>query len=160
MTSDDGKVAWIKTNRGVATCVAVICAILLAYLFTQDWVYQQQRDGFRLGFFSVVGAGAMLICAVAMLFDRLKNQSTPEILRLKPKHWLFVLIALGVCYAYFYMAWNIDFLIVSPFFLGAGAFALGIRPYYSAFIAGIVVSCVIFFLFRLIGIQLPSIFFL
>lgn len=159
MASAEGKTSWIKTNRGVSTCLSAACLVLVIYLFNQDWVYQKLRDGFHLGFVPMMAAGAMLLCAVAMMLDRHKKDTTPEIARLKAKHWLLGLVALAICYAYFYFAWNIDFLVISPIFLALGSYLLGVRPFLSAIIAGVVVGCVIFFLFRLIGIELPSMFF-
>ncbi len=159
MASDNTKTPWVKTNRGVATCMTIFFLVLLGYLFSQDWVYQTQRDGFRLGFFTVVAALAMLICSVVMIFDRFKDDTTPEILGLRAKHWLRALLVLVICYAYFYLAWNIDFLIISPIFLAFSSYMLGVRPVSSAIISGVIVGCVIFFLFKLIGIELPSMFF-
>jgi uncharacterized membrane protein len=159
MASDNTKTPWVKTNRGVATCMTIFFLVLLGYLFSQDWVYQTQRDGFRLGFFTVVAALAMLICSVVMIFDRFKDDTTPEILGLRAKHWLRALLVLVICYAYFYLAWNIDFLIISPIFLAFSSYMLGVRPVSSAIISGVTVGFVFLFLLRLIGIVFAIMFF-
>ena len=59
----------------------------------------------------------------------------------------------------FLFAWNVDFLIISPIFLAFATYMLGVRPVSSTIVSGVVVGCVIFFLFKLIGIELPSMFF-
>ncbi len=159
MASAEGKTSWIKTNQGVSACLSAACLVLIIYLLNQEWVYQQLRDGFHLGFVPMIAAGAMLLCALAMLVDRHKRDTTPEMAKLKAKHWLLGLVALAICYAYFYFAWDIDFLLISPMFLALGSYLLGVRPLLSALIAGVVVGSVIFFLFRIIGIELPSMFF-
>jgi hypothetical protein len=54
------------------------------------------------------------------------------------------------------MAWRIDFILVTPFFMAGGTYVLGIRPLRSAIVAGVVITIVIYGLFRVIGIELPT----
>jgi len=152
----DGRVAWIKTNRGVGICLTVFVALLLVYLSQQDWVYTQLRDGFRLGFFSVVSAIAMLICSVALIFDQHRNDSDEEMVASNWRDWIVTLVAVVICYIYFELAWRVDFLLVTPIFLGGAIYLFGIRPARTAVISGVVIAVVIFSLFWLIGITLPS----
>ena len=65
-------------------------------------------------------------------------------------------IAAVVSYIYFELAWRFDFLLVTPVFLAAGIYILGIRPLRTAVIAGVIITVTLFGLFRLIGIHLPS----
>lgn len=178
MSASGGGVAWIRTNRGMATCLAVLLVILLAYLLAQEWVYDKQRDGFRLGFFTIVGAVAMIACCISMMFDRLKNATTPELATMRLAHVGQGLIALAIMGVYFILAWDVhfaqewlrvlldvipltgEFVLWTALFVGFAMFLLGVRPVRSAVIAGVVVSIVIFGLFRLIGITLPSNFLL
>ena len=63
---------------------------------------------------------------------------------------------LALCYVYFELAWRLDFLLVSPVFIAGATYVLGIRPFRAAIAAGVVITVVIYALFRLIGIELPT----
>ena len=152
----DGHAGWIKTNQGVATCIAVVVVALLLYIGTSDWAYEKLRDGFRLGFFSAFAALTMLACAVAMIFDRHRNDTEEEMGQSVWLDWVIAAGAMAVCYIYFELAWRIDFLLVSPLFIAGGTFALGVRPLRTALVAGVAITVVIYILFRIIGIDLPT----
>ena len=158
-TGDDGageRARWIKTNQGVAVCIAGVVTLLLIYLGTSDWAYQQLRDGFRLGFFSFVAAVAMLACAALMMVDRRRSEAEAAMARSGWLDWIVTGAVMAICYLYFELAWRIDFLLVSPFFIAGGTYALGVRPVRAAIVAGVVITVVIYALFRLIGIELPT----
>lgn len=174
MASSDRSVGWLRTNQGVAACLVVAMLVLLGYLLNQDWVYQQQRDGFRLGFFTMVSAVVMLICIVFTMFGKQKEQTTPEMAKMKAAHWGRAIIGLLTMLVYYVLAWDAhfsqdwvrsildvipftgDFLIWTVVFLTLGMAILGVRPLTSAITAGVIVSFVIFGLFLLIGIDLPQ----
>ncbi len=149
-------VPWIKTNQGVATCLAVVGVGLLIYLANSEWTFQTLRDGFRLGFFTAVSVIAILVCAVAMVFDAQRSESEPEMAAVRGIDWIIAAGTMGLCYLYFTIAWQTEFLLVTPAFMAAAVFLLGFRPWYGAIAAGLVITGVLFVLFRLIGIELPS----
>lgn len=151
-----GDVAWIKSNQGIAACITFLLVVLLGYLASMDWVYQELRDGFRLGAFTVAATVTMLACAVAMLFDQHRHEVDPDVARSGWLDWVFAVVILGGCYLYFELAWRIDFLLVTPFFLAGATFALGVRPLRSAIVAGVVITVVIYGVFWAIGIPLPE----
>lgn len=155
-SSADRHGGWIRTNQGVASCIALVVVALLIYIAGSDWAYEKLRDGFRLGFFSAFAALTMLLCAVAIMFDRHRSETDEDIARSGWLDWAVAAGAMAACYIYFELAWRIDFLIVSPLFIAGGTYALGARPLRTAFIAGIVITVVIYTLFRIIGIDLPS----
>ena len=174
MASSDRSVGWLRTNQGVAACLVVAMLALLGYLLSQDWVYQQQRDGFRLGFFTMVSALVMLVCVGFTLIGKQKDQATPEMARMRGSDWLRGSTALLTMLVYYVLAWDAhfsqdwvrsildvipftgDFLIWTVVFLTMGMALLGVRPITSAITAGVIVSFVIFGLFLLIGIDLPQ----
>lgn len=174
MASSDRSVGWLKTNQGVAACLVVAILVLIGYLLNQDWVYQQQRDGFRLGFFTIVSALVMLVCIGFTMVGKQKDKATPEMAKIKPSHWGRAFIGLLTMLFYYILAWDAhfsqewlrafidiipftgDFLIWTVVFLTFGMAVLGVRPLTSAISAGVIVSVVIFGLFLLIGINLPQ----
>lgn len=163
-----------RSNRGVAAALLFLSALLLVYLLSQDWVYAEQRDGFRLGFFSLLGAAAMLLCALAMLFDRQSRQTTPEMAKIRLRSVLYGLLALALMGVFFVLAWDVhfaqpwlramldaipltgEFVVWATAFMTLGMYLLGVRPAFAALVSGAIVSVVIFALFRLIGITLPT----
>ena len=174
MNASGGNAARGRTNRGVALWLAVGCVLLLAYLLAQDWVYQEQRDGFWLGFFSVVGVVAMLACAVSLVFDRRRGETTPEMATVTLRQALRALAGLAIMGVFFILAWDDqfsqpwlralldvipltgEFMLWAAGFLALGMYLLGVRPFASAIVSGVVTSVIIYGLFRLIGISLPT----
>ena len=152
----DKGAGWIRTNQGVATCIAAVVTLLLVYLATSEWAYQVLRDGFRLGFFTAVATLAMLGCAVAMMVDRRRMEVDEDIARSGWLDWAVAGGVMALCYLYFELAWRLDFLLVTPFFIAGATFALGVRPMRSAILAGVAITIVIYVLFRIIGIELPT----
>jgi len=147
---------WIKSNQGVACCIAGVAIALLVYLGFSEWAFRELRDGFRLGFFTAVAVFAMLLCALAMMVDRHRYDTDEEMSQAHWKDWLIAAVAMAICYVYFELAWRIDFIVVTPIFLAGGTYVLGVRPLRSAIVAGVVITVVIYGLFRLLGIELPS----
>lgn len=147
---------WIKTNRGVAACIAGVAIALLIYLSLSEWAFRELRDGFRLGFFTTLSVVAMLICAVVMMVDRRREEVDADIASVTWRDWVIAVSAMAICYVYFQLAWNIDFLLVTPVFLAGGTYVLGVRPLRSAIVAGVVITAVVYGLFRILGIELPT----
>ncbi len=148
--------SWIKTNQGIASCIALVSVGLLIYLVTSEWAYRELRDGFRLGFFTAVAVIAMLICAIVMMIDNHKKDVDDDIAALKVSDWLVALVVLLGCYLYFTVTWQTEFLLVTPVFVAVATYAFGVRPIWMSIAAGLVTTVIIFALFRLIGIELPS----
>ena len=141
----------------MAVCLTILVGALLAYLLSSDWVYEKLRDGFRLGLFTIISGITMLICSVAMIFDRQRHDTDKEMESQTWKDWVVVLVACIASFVYFKLAWNFDFLIVSPFFLCAAMYIFGVRPLRSAITISLIMTVSIYIVFRLIGISLPSI---
>jgi hypothetical protein len=70
--------------------------------------------------------------------------------------WVIAAAAMATCYVYFDLAWRIDFLLVTPVFIAGATYVLGVRPLRSAIVASLVITIVIYGIFRAIGIELPS----
>ena len=160
--SPEKRVDWIKTNQGAGVVITVLIVVLLVYLSQQEWVFQKLRDGFQLGFFTVVSAGTMMLCSITMIFDAHKNKTDKEMSAVNRQDFIIPIIVCVLCYIYCNCAKMslkgifIDFLLVTPVAIAAGVYTLGIRPLRTALISGVLITVAIFGLFRLIGIYLPS----
>lgn len=151
-----GRSSWLRTNQGVGVLIGIVVVVLLIYLGMQDWVYEELRDGFHLGTFTVVSAVAILACAIAMALDSDKDVVEEELAEARPIEFVYAIIIVVTAYVYYQLAWKVDFLLVTPVFLCGGMFVLGVRPFWVAAVAGVVTTVVIFSLFHLIGLDLPS----
>ncbi len=100
-TGAEGHAGWIRTNQGVATCITLVVVALLVYIGSSDWPYQKLRDGFRLGFFTVISVIAMLVCAVAMMVDRQRKHTEDDMARSGWLDWIVAGGAMVLCYIYF-----------------------------------------------------------
>lgn len=147
---------WIKSNQGVACCIAVVAVALLVYLGFSDWAFQKLRDGFRLGFFTTVAVIAVLICALAMTADRHRHETDEDMAQSRWVEWVIAAAAMALCYLYFELAWRLDFLLVTPIFMGGATYVLGVRPVRAAIVASLVITISVWGIFRLIGIDLPN----
>lgn len=147
----------IKSNQGIAVCLTVLVLALLVYLLSSDWVYQELRDGFWLGFFPVAAVIAMLTSTIMMIFDRHRHVIDEDVARAGWLDGLVIGAVVVACFVYFQLAWNFDFLLVSPVFLTVGIYILGARPIRLVIASALVMTAVVYVLFRLIGIELPTI---
>ena len=156
--TDQGSVQsnWIRTNQGVGVLVSAATVVLLGYLATQDWVYEELRDGFHLGTFTLVSVFAILACGISLIVDKRKKTVEEDLAKSRPIEFVYAVIMLVACYAYYELAWKVDYLLVTPVFLFGGMYILGVRPAYVAAITSVVTTAVLFGLFYLIGLDLPS----
>lgn len=148
---------WIRTNQGVGVVITALTVALLVYLSQQEWVFVKLRDGFRLGFFTILATFSMLLCSVAMIFDGHKRGFNKKMTAMNRQDFIIPGIIGAVCYIYFKLAWTFDFLLVTPVFLAVAIYVLGIRSLRTIIIAAVTIPVTLFGLFRLIGIYLPSI---
>lgn len=145
-----------KTNRGVGIILTVIFLVLLGYLLNQEWVYNKLRDGFHLGTFTVAAAVCMLLCSITFIVDRHKAVVEEEMVKVSGLDAVVALVTAVTAYAYFLLAWQVDFLAITPIFLCAAMYTLGVRPLRTAIIVSVIGTGTIFGLFFLLGIRLPS----
>ncbi len=151
---------WLRTNQGVATLLGAATVALLIYLWMQEWTHRELRDGFLLGFFSLVGAGACLLCCLVMIVDRFKRDVEEDMDTVRGLDWLLAIVLLLILYVFYEAAWAAGFVIAAPVFLTAAAFIFGARPWWTALAAGVGTTIGIAVAFWAIGIELPPPFFL
>ena len=154
--SDNRFRRWMRTNQGVGTLLTVILGAFLIHLLLSEWVHQDLRDGFKLGFFPVAGVIIMMLCTIALMFDSHRRQITDELQDIEWKNWLYCFAALIGCYVYFALSQLIGFLLVSPVFLFVLMYSLGVRPWTTAAAAGAIMTVIVYGLFRMLGIAMTQ----
>ena len=85
--SKNGFRRWIVTNQGVGVMLTAILSAFLIHLLLTEWVHHYLRDGFRLGFFPVLGVIAMMLCTIALMFDSQRRNFTEELRDIDWKSW-------------------------------------------------------------------------
>lgn len=147
---------WIRTNQGVAACVALVALGLGAHLLASDWAFQRLRDGFYLGAFTLMANFAVLLCALSIMLDGRRRDVEDDMAITVWSDWAIAAGILAACLVYFHLAWAVDFLLVTAPAMAAATYGLGVRPLRSALLAGLVITAGVYGLFRLIGIPLPT----
>ncbi len=97
---------WIRTNQGLGVVITALTVALLVYLSQQEWVFVKLRDGFRLGFFTILATFSMLLCSVAMIFDGHKRGFNKKMTAMNRQDFIIPGIVGVVCYIYFELAWT------------------------------------------------------
>ena len=152
--------SWLRSNQGTAAVMAAGCVALLVYLWMQEWTHRELRDGFMLGFFTLVGAGACLLCSLVMMVDQHKHYAEEDMKTTGWMDWALAVVILLILYVFYEAAWSFGFALVAPIFLGVATYIFGARPWWTALVSGILTTLAISVAFWAIGIDLPMPFFL
>lgn len=152
--------AWVRSNQGTASMLAGGLVALLLYIWLQEWTHRELRDGFMLGFFSLVGAGACLLCALIMVVDTHRHRVEEDMDTLGWIDWVLTVVILALLYVFYELAWRFGFALVAPFYLAAATYIFGARPWWTAIVSGVLTTAGIAIAFWAIGIELPLPFFL
>lgn len=152
-----GNPAWWRSNQGVGVMLTLLLAGYLAYLLVfADWVQEELRDGFRLGFFPLLGVMAMMACTLILVFDSHRHEVEPGLREASGRTLILCLALLAGCYGYFEISLVIGYLLASPVLLFVLMYLFGVRPWWSAIVASIVMTLVVFALFTALGVTLPK----
>lgn len=151
-----GLKSWWRTNQGVGVVLTIILGAFLIHLLLSDWVHMELRDGFKLGFFPVVGVIAMLLFTITLLFDSHRREVEGDLSGINWKSWIYCVVLLAGCYVYFETSQVIGFLLASPVFLFVLIFFFGVRPWTSALAAGAFMTVAVYGVFRILGITMAQ----
>lgn len=149
-------VSWIRTNQGIGVCMTVFAVALGVHILASDWAFDRLRDGFYLGSFTLMANFAILLCALSVMVGGRRHVVEEDMATTVGSDWLIALGILATCLVYYHLAWSFDFLLVTPFFMAAATYLLGVRPARTAIITGVVITITVYVMFRLIGIRLPA----
>lgn len=123
---------WSRSNQAIGLYLAVLTSGLFAYVWLSPWAHRVMRDGFLLGFFPFLGAGAMLLCALAMIVDPLRREIPEPMIDARWSDvYVPVAVVIGIV-AYFSVMQRIGFLLATPVFLLAAMLWFGLRPLWLA----------------------------
>lgn len=145
-----------RSNRFVGIVLFAAAAVLFAYIWFSPWSHRELRDGFTLGFFPLIGVGAMGLCALVMVFDPLRDEIPED---LETASWgdvvqaVLLLLGIGI-YAHFMRA--LGFVVLTPLFLFSYMLWMGVRPLSQAILLSLTVPIGIYVLFTLLGVELPA----
>lgn len=147
---------WLRTNQGVGAILLALMGLLTLFIWFSPWAHREMRDGFTLGFFPLLGAVAMLVCAAIMVVDN-QRKEVPDDFQFGHLSDIPLTIAmLAATYVYFQVSHAIGFLLASPPFLLAFMLILGLRPWTIAAGVSVGMTIVIYIVFSLLGITLPQ----
>ena len=153
---DNSTQSWWRTNQGIGVALSVAVSVLLIHLLLTDWVYKDLRDGFKLGFFPLVSVIAALLCTLILIIDSHRHEVEEDLEGIDWRSWLYCVVLLVGSYVYFEIAQAIGFLIASPIILSGFIYLLGIRPWTSALLAGVIMTAVVYGVFSVFGVPIPK----
>lgn len=149
--------AWWRSNQGAGVILTFLLAGYLVYLLVfPDWVHEELRDGFRLGFFPLMGVMAMMACTLILLLDSHRHEVEQGLREASGRTLILCVALLSGCYGYFEISLVIGYLLASPVLLFALMYLFGVRPWGSALAASVIMTLVVFALFTLLGVTLPK----
>ena len=146
---------WLKTNQGVGAFLSLLLIAFLIKLQFTEWVHLELRDGFTLGFFPRMGVGLMLLFTAVMIIDRYKEKEVKE-LDIINRNSIFVgaIVLLG-SYVYFAFMVRIGYILVTPFFMWAFIYLMGVPSLKYSVVSSLAVTVFVYALFTGLGINLP-----
>lgn len=159
-TATGQRSSWLRSNQGTAAVMAAGCVALLIYLWMQEWTHRELRDGFMLGFFTLVSASACLLCSLVMMVDKYKRYVEEDMETTTWMDWALAVVILLLLYVFYQVAWTYGFALVAPIFLAVTTYIFGARPWWTAIVSGALTTLGISIAFWAIGIDLPMPFFL
>jgi hypothetical protein len=148
--------SWFRTNQAIGAILSLLLALLFAYLWTRPWAHREMRDGFLLGFFPLLGVGAMFLCALAMMVDPLRKEAPDELESynlLEVATAMVLIVGVGV---YFALMRHIGFVLITPVFLSVYMAWFGVRPMRTNLILATAIPLGTYVLFSVLGVRLPN----
>ncbi|MBM9593856.1 tripartite tricarboxylate transporter TctB family protein [Roseitranquillus sediminis] len=144
-----------RSNRFVGLVLLIGACLLFAYIWLSPWAHREMRDGFTLGFFPLIGAGAMVLCAAVMLFDPLRREVPDGLAGAEWSDAVLALAMLAGIAAYAVAMQAVGFLEATPIFTILYMLWMGFRPVRSAVLLGVLIPIGTFALFTILGVSLP-----
>jgi hypothetical protein len=148
---------WFSSNQGIGVIMALLFSALLIYIQMSPWAHRKLRDGFTLGFFPSVAVILLITLSIILIFDSRRKQIPDRLENLTFKYFSFTVLAVIFCFLYFKAMLAIGFLITTPFFLLLSIYVLGIKSLRSLLTAAILITVIVYAIFRIMGIQLPPV---
>jgi len=144
-----------KSNQSVGTIMTCLFSALLIYILLTPWAHRKLRDGFLLGFFPALAILLLIIFSAILIFDSRRKQIPDRLENLTFKYFLYNVLAIICSLVYFKAMTGIGFLIATPLFLLISMYVLGVKSLRSLLTVSILISVVVYAIFRIMGIELP-----
>jgi hypothetical protein len=153
--SSSSSTPWRKSNQLFGIVLTIFLLGLFYYIYSSSWASSIQSDRFTLGFFPLLGVSWMLLAAVMMIFDNVRQQPSGDFAEFTRSSFPWVLTIL--------LGWYLCILAIIQIGFFPAAFAYmcillrvaGLENWRSIAAIGAISVIVVFMLFRAIGIVLP-----
>ena len=144
-----------KSNQSIGAIMTFLFSALLIYILITPWAHRKLRDGFLLGFFPGLAILLLIIFSLILIFDSRRKQVPDRLENLTFKYFLYTILAIICCFIYFKVMTGVGFLIATPLFLFISMYALGIKSLQSLLTVSVLISVIVYAIFRIMGIELP-----
>jgi hypothetical protein len=129
---------------------------IVVYLWVTPSAHRKLQDGFTLMFFPALAAAMMIILSLILTVDPQRKFIESKLHMVDAKIMAFSVLISMACWIYFELSVRIGFLIVSPLFLTGYTYYMGMRPWTHALGAGVVITAIVYMIFRVLGVELPT----
>ncbi|MBW1698929.1 MAG: tripartite tricarboxylate transporter TctB family protein [Deltaproteobacteria bacterium] len=150
-------IRWWKSNQGIGVIMTFLFVVLLIYIQMSPWAHRKLRDGFTLGFFPAVAVILLVVFSLILIFDSRRKQVPDRIETLTFKYFMSTAAAVIFCLIYFRAMITFGFLITTPLFLISSMYVLGIKSLRSLITSSLLMTAIVYSIFRIMGIRLPPI---
>ena len=150
-------VKWFKSNQGIGVVMTFLFITLLIYILVSPWAHRKLRDGFVLGFFPALAIILLVIFSLVLIFDSRRKQIPDRLEKLTFRYFLSTIIAVFFCFVYFKAMTMAGFIIATPLFILLSMYALGIKSWRSLILASVLITGIVYGVFRIMGITLPPV---
>ncbi len=147
---------FLKSNRGVATALFVLVAIIAANIWFSDWAHRELRDGFLLGGFPLFAVFMMAVSVLILMFDGQSRTIEPGLVYSSLTAGIVVLSAAIILGVVFLSFDYLGFVPAIALFILGGSTALGYRPIWSAAVVGIAISIVLRTIMFALGVDIDD----
>ena len=147
---------WLKTNQGIGTVMTLLFITLLIYIKTTTWSGRILRDGFILGFFPIAANILLIICSIILMVDNKRKNVPDRLEKLSFMQFMNSIWAFIFSLIYFKVMLSFGFIIASLFFLILSIYILGIRPWRRIITSAIVMTLIVYTIFSIMRINLPT----
>jgi len=144
-----------KSNQSIGAIMTCLFCALLTYILLTPWAHRKLRDGFLLGFFPGLAVLLLIIFSLILIVDSRRTQIPDRLENLTFKYFLYTVLAIICSFIYFKAMTGIGFLIATPLFLVISMYVLGIKSLQSLLTVSIMISVIVYVVFRIMGIELP-----
>lgn len=144
------------SNRVIGIIFIIIFLSLLFYVQTTEWGARTARDNIKLSFIPSLALTFCLLVSIGMILSPSSHEVPEKLINYSSVYLITIFVTIIAIFIYFYLMQQLGFIVSSIIFLGLGNYILGLKDKKIALIIALAFTLVIFSVFTILGVQVPS----